>query len=169
MRHRGVFLRPCDVLSVTALTTVTTITIKTFPNAIASMSSTPNAINVMLQGKPLEFVEFASVDSADNEGKYSINTSNQLVLIVSSVTVTDKITAGNYVWGIYVAYMLKSLQYADNIPTYVMETYNVNNYEVCQTESSSLPTLMQKIQCLDKDLDIDEGGYFYHVLTRSMM
>lgn len=169
MKHRGVFLRPCDVLSVNAMTSVTTITIKSFWNPAATLGSTPDGIHVLLQGKPFEYVEFASIDNAGNAGKYSVNTQNQLVLIVSSVEVTDLASAEKYVWGIYVDYLLKSLQYADSVPTYVMETYNVNNYEVCQTEASSLPNLMQKIQCLDKDLDVDEGGYFYHVLTRSMM
>lgn len=168
MRYRDVFLTPGDITGFTAMTTVTFITIGNFEYATPSFISTANSLVVSLQGKPTEYVPYNDADNADAAGKYTINTMNQLILIAGTLEITDSCAAGKYVSGIKVHYLLKPLTYADNIPTYNMKSYNVNNYLVTASGPAPLNELLSKVQCLDKNQDVNAGGYLVHVITRNM-
>lgn len=168
MSKRTIYLNPCDVFSLTPLTTVNTIVINTLDYTSTNLATVSGQISVMLQGKEFSYVLFADIDNADNVGKFSINTSNQIVLVVDNTTVMTMDAARKYVWGIVVTYPMKSLKYVDQIPTYIMQSFTCNNYQVSQTIASDLPSLMNKMKCLDTVLDIDEAGFYYHILTRSM-
>lgn len=168
MSKRNIILEPHDFLSLKPLTTVNVITIKPLEFALSTLATTPSAIEVMLQGKPFEMVEYANVDNADNVGKFTIDTSNNLVLIVDNTQVQTEREARHYIWGIVIFYQLKELTLGDNIPTYVCQSFNSTGYQVSETMASPLPDIMNKIKCLDNILDINET-YYYHILTRNMI
>lgn len=168
MKHKVVYLTPCDVALVTKMANVTTITINLFDYVLPNLSTTPNSLFVSLQGKFLEMVAYDNIDLADNVGKFSVDLNNRLVFIVDSTIVTDNKTAYNYVWGYRVAYLLKSLAYFDDVPTYTMKTYDIENYLISETLPMELAQAMNKMKCLDNSLDLPTNGYYYHVLTRSL-
>lgn len=168
MRYRDVFLTPGDVSGFTVTDSVTLITINTFDYGVQSFTSVSNSIRVSVQGKALDYVAFANVDNADNVGKYSINTMNQLVLIASNLTENECCEIGKFVSGVQVHYQLRPLTFADNVPTYLMKTYNVNGYLVTASGPAPLNELMAKAQSLDKNQDINVGGFLTHELIRNM-
>lgn len=168
MRYRDVFLTPGDVNGFTVTDSVTLITINTFDYGVQNFTAVPNSIRVSVQGKALEYVAFANVDNADNIGKYSINTMNQLVLIASNLTENECCEIGKFVSGVQVHYQLRPLTFADNVPTYLMKTYNVNGYLVTASGPAPLNELMAKAQSLDKNQDINVGGFLTHELIRNM-
>lgn len=168
MSKRSIILKPENFLSLKPLTTVNIITIQPLELALSTLATTPNSIEVLLQGKPFEMVEYANVDNVDNVGKFTIDTSNNLVLIVDNTQIQTVREARNYIWGIAVFYQLKELTLADNIPTYVCQSFNSTGYQVSETVPSPLPDIMNKIKCLDNILDINET-YYHHILTRNMI
>lgn len=168
MRYRDVFLTPGDVNGFTITDSVTLITINNFDYGVQSFVSVPNSIRVSVQGKALEYVAFANVDNADNIGKYSINTMNQIVLVASNLTENECCAIGKFVSGIQIHYQLRPLTFADNVPTYMMKTYNVNGYLVTASGPAPLNELMAKAQSLDKNQDINAGGFLTHELIRNM-
>ena len=168
MKYRDIYLTPGDVNGFTVTESVTLITINTLEYGVQSFITNPNSIRVSVQGKPLEYVAFASADNADAVGKYTINTMNQLVLIASNLTENECCEIGKFVSGVHVHYQLRPLVYVDNVPTYMMKTYNVNGYLVTASGPAPLNELLSKAQALDKNQDLDVGGFLTHVLTRAM-
>lgn len=168
MKYRDVFLTPGSVSGFTVTDSVTFITINNFDYSVQSFISVPNSIRVSVQGKQLEYVAFANADNADNIGKYTINTMNQLVLIASNLTENECCEIGKFVSGVHVHYQLRPLTYADQVPTYMMRTYNVNGYLVTASGPAPLNELMAKAQVLDKNQDLNVGGFLTHELIRNM-
>lgn len=168
MAKRRLFIEPHMVFSLDKLTTVNIITIKHLPMANRDLANIPNSIVVLLQGKHIEQMPYDNVDNADNVGKFAINTNNQLIFFVDNTLVQNMHEARAYVWGMVVDYLLKPLKYADEIPTYIMHSYTSEGVQVSETTATDLPTIMNKIKCLDKVLDIDGNGFYTHILTRTM-
>lgn len=169
MKYRDIFLTPGSVNGFVTTDSVTLITINTFDYAVPSFIATPNSIRVSVQGKTMEYVAYANADNADNVGKYTINTMNQLVLIASNLTESECCEIGKFVAGIHVHYQMRPLQYADNVPTYLMKTYNVNGYLVTASGPAPLNELLVKAQALDKNQDLNVGGFLTHELIRNMI
>lgn len=168
MKYRDIFLTPGSVAGFAITDSVSLITINAFDYAVPSFVASPNSIRVSIQGKPMEYVAFANADNADNIGKYTINTMNQLVLIGSPLTENECCAVGKFVSGVQVHYQLKPLTYTDNVPTYMMRTYNVNGYLVTASGPAPLNELLNKAQVLDKNQDLNVGGFLTHEIVRSM-
>lgn len=168
MAKRRIFLTPDMVYELTALTSVSTIVIEPLEYVATNLLAVPNSISVKLQGVDFAEVAFADIDNVDNIGKFSINTANQLVLVVDNTKVTNLEEARKYIWGIVVTYLLKPLTYADNIPTYIMTTRTSMGMLVSETVATNQPDLQNKMRCLDSSLDLNENGPFIHTLIRSV-
>ena len=168
MAKRNVFLKPNDIFSLSKMETLNVITIKPLEFMSTSIGTSLAGIQILLQGKPFEMVPFASIDTAENIGKFTVDTNNKILLFVDNTQIQTEQQARDYVWGLVVIYEMKELKVADNIPTYVCESFDSNGYQVSETLASPLPEVMNKIKCLDNILDINETGYYYHILTRNM-
>lgn len=166
---RKIFLEPEMVYNLDNLTTVNVITIENLPWADKNLATIPNSISVFRFGKPIEQIPYENIDNSDNVDKFSINTNNQLVFFVDNTLVQNIYKARMYVWGLVVCYLLKPLKYADAIPTYIMQSFTSQGLQVSETIATDLPTIMNKIKCLDKALDIDGNGFYTHILTRTML
>lgn len=169
MVKNNIVLTPRDFVSIQKLTTVSIVTVTPLEFALADFANTPSSIEVMLQGVPFAIVAYTDIDAADNVGKFSIDTNNNLVFIVDSTKVVTEQDARNYIWGIAVIYTLKCLTVADNIPTYVCESFDTMGHKISETLGVKLADIMNKINCLDSNQDINEVGYYYHIVTRNMI
>lgn len=121
-----------------------------------------------LNGSAVETVEYDSADSAGNEGKFTMDTNYNIYVIAQQTEITDICSAGRYITGFVVSYNANPLYYFDTVPTYILRTYDVNNYLVGETMPCDLPTLMNKIKCLDQGVNVSEVGPYHHVLVRSL-
>lgn len=168
MSNKSIYLNPDNVEGFEELTSVNVIVIKPFEYAATSFLNVKNSVVVLLQGKHFEQVAYEDIDNSANVGKFAIDTTNRLVLVVDNVAVTNIHEAKKYVWGIVVKYEKRPLKYMDEIPTYTVKTYTDNNILVSETIPTSLPDVMNKIKCLDKSLSLDDCKY-YHILERSVI
>lgn len=167
MAKRCVVLTPENFLSLTSMESVDVVTVEKLENMSNNIQVNFSGIDIMLQGKKMDIIKFESIDSVDNIGKFTIDTSGNILIFVEKGSIANQTDASMYIWGMVVIYELKDLVAADNIPTYLCESYNTEGYKISETTPSTLPDIMSKIKCLDNILDINETGYYYHIIHRN--
>lgn len=167
MRMFNRILTKNDISSIINKTSTVFIQLTTLPFIVKTPVMGTDVIPT-LNGKAVDIVEFESADEVGNVGKFTMDTSYNIYIVASQTDVVDICSAGRYITGFVVSYNANPLQYFDNVPTYVLKTYDVNNYLVCETLPCDLPTLMNKIKCIDSGVNVGETGPYQHVLVRSL-
>lgn len=165
------FLRPEDFLNfnMDLYTNINLIKI----NPLLFMAQHDNNINnleqISIQGLNIPEIAYISdqlLDNPSNVGKYFCLNDNCITFIVAKDKINSIQDAKNYIFGIYVLYQMKVLQYNSNEPVYVMTTKTSDGKEININTGSTLPILMNKINVLDENLDINTIGYFEHKIRR---
>lgn len=142
-----------------------------------SMPSTATAVNPVycsFRGVPLTQVAETELDDANAEGSFayvSIPTGNFIKIAVSKVAVPDMQIAKNYVRGLLVDYQLTNLTRAGTCkePLYEVSTYLSDGTLVSPTVACGMPDIVRKIQALEANLDINEVGYYEHVIRVALV
>lgn len=166
------FFRPKDLLKFDSSTYVNVNLIIT--SSLLFTAQHTNIINnleqISIQGVNIPEIPYTSdqlLDSPENVGKYFCLNDNCITFVVDKERIKTIQDAKNYIFGIYAEYQMKVLSYNTAEAVYIMTTRTSSGQEVNINTGSSLPTLMNKINILDENLEINNQlGFNIHEITR---
>ena len=150
------------------------ITIGNLKYAVNADGSDKNPIYCSFRGQYLKQVTTEQLDISGNEDCFAYvnsNGDNQIKLAVSKVTVTNVEEAIKYIRGMLVDYQLAPLTVAGTCkdPLYEVSTYLSDGKLVSPTIACSLADAVRKIQCLETNFDMNEVGYYEHVIRVALV
>ena len=146
------------------------ITIGDFEYAPTSDGSNLNPVYCSFRGNFYPQITSDRLDEGGLENSFAyVNTPNgkgQIKIVVSKSEVADIGTAIKYITGMLVSYELAPVVAAgtNKEPLYEVETYLSDGTLVSPSIACSLPDIARKIQALETNFNLNEVGYYKHVI-----
>ena len=170
MANKKIFLDETYFQSfVTSGVNTNVIVTTALPYVFTPTGGIDNKVNVSLQGVEMDEVAIADIDVLLNVGKFAVATNSTINFIVDKILVDTEEKAKNYLKGLLVDYILRTLAYNETSPNlYTVQTTTPNGTIVGNTNASSLDDLVNRIECLDANLNINTVGYYTHTVVHSL-
>lgn len=141
------------------LTNVNVIATKTIP--FLDLTSIEKIV-LKHQGILMEYIPYpATLDLAANVGKFTVNTTNQIVFIIDKATVTNVCMAKEYIVGFIVEYVTEKLSYTGTPqnPLFRMKVMRGSDGIVTNIYTKmTMQTILQTINSLGIGLDLNTFG-----------
>ncbi len=120
-----------------------------------------------LQNVEIPQVVFTAYDDISNIGSYCVDPStNSILILVDSDTITTDQLAKNFIQGILTIYDMISLEYFGSTELYQLSTSYSNGVFVGSTNPTTFSVLENKISAYSSDINVNDIGYYEFKITR---
>ena len=150
------------------------ITVGYFDFAEPSNNGSDNSVFCSFRGEQIKQVIESQLDASDSEDCFAYitlpNGKTEIKLGVAKSKVDTAQKAFNYIQGMLVEYKLCQLSVAGSCkePLYEVSTYLANGTLVSPTIACSLSDVARKIQALETNFDVNEAGFYNHVVRAAL-
>lgn len=141
--------------------------------SIPSDETANNKVYCSFRGEYLEQVTLEEIRSSSKTNIYSYGTSGgtNYILLAIPKEISNVSDATKYIRGMLVEYQIADLAPVGSCkePLYEVSTYLLNGTLVSTTVACSMVDIVRKIQALEANLDINESGYYKHIVRLALV
>lgn len=169
-----VFIDDNYFISLTELVTNNVITIGEFKYGIKSQNTENEPVYCSFKGKYLKQIKKETLDETDSVDSFCYITEDNnkcyIKIVVSKEDVSDISLAKNYIRGLLVEYKLADVvgTGTNKEPLFELTTYLSDGTLVSPTVGMSLNDIARKILAFETNFDINEAGFYQHVIQRAI-
>lgn len=162
-------------VSLVELTNVNIVTIGPLDYAVTSTGENNNPVYCSFRGKYLKQVSMSDIDNEENIDCFCYETDKvgrcYVNLIVDKNEVFNIPQAKCAIRGLLVDYKLANITGTGTTrePLFELTTYLSDGTLVSPTIGMSLGDILKKIMCFETNFDINEAGYYNHVIRRAIV
>lgn len=167
-----VFINDLNFGGLYSLENINLIIIINLEFTIPSNGTANNNIYCSFRGKYLRQVSLETIKTSSEVDLFVYDTDNNNNYIMISVPkdINNSEEAKKYIRGMLVEYQIADLVPVGSCkdPLYEVSTYLLDGTLVSTTVACNMPDIVRKIQALEANLDINEQGYYKHVVRLAL-
>ena len=164
-----------NFISLTFLTKNNVIVIGGLKYGVISNNTNTNHVYCSFRGKYLKQIIVENFDEVDSIDCFAYETTNDnkgyIKLVVDKTIVTDIASAKDYIRGLLIDYELTEIIPTGSAkePLFELSTYLSDGTLISPTIACSMSDIFNKIIALETNFDINEIGFYNHIIQRAII